>query len=346
MVRAGRGASISSRSAGWDGGRLTRICRLEDSDATLLCLRFGRASLLFRDPVGSIDLVPDLLLVAPRLGGLLRLRGRAARGGRPGFSQAAATQHGQHKTERQRVSHGEYQFTRPDPLRKSDCDRGNIVPMPKATTRRDTLTAEPRVRRGYFECRYGQLHVHNVMPGGGGFEEGTSLLCLHDLAGSARMFTRFLALVGKDRSAYAPDLPGCGESDPPPPPPALANHVAAIGDFLDSMRFRQIDVLGLRAGALLATELAATRPAQIRRVVLASVPLGDAALQYPVRERLAALSQRVLVLRVHDKQWDAGARVRELLPAARVLEVRDPGAEPFTSAPGELADAVLDFVRN
>ncbi|GAC1457941.1 MAG: hypothetical protein PVS2B3_12460 [Steroidobacteraceae bacterium] len=218
--------------------------------------------------------------------------------------------------------------------------------MAKATIHRDSRAAEPRVRRGYFDCRYGQLHVHNVMPGGGGFEEGTSLLCLHDPGGSARLFARFLALVGKDRSAYAPDLPGCGESDPPPPPAVLASYVAAMGDFLDSMRFRQIDLLGVRGGALLATELAATRPAQIRRVVLASLPLGDAAPQYPLRERLAALRQRLLVLRVHDDQWDATARVREVLPAARVIEVRDPGADPFASAPAELADAVLDFVRN
>jgi pimeloyl-ACP methyl ester carboxylesterase len=217
--------------------------------------------------------------------------------------------------------------------------------MPKSTIRHDDLAAEPRVRRGYFECRYGQLHVHNVMPGGGGFEEGTSLLCLHDLNGSARLFGRFLASIGKDRSGYAPDLPGCGESDPPPPPVVLANYVAALADFLDSMRFRQIDVLGVRGGALLATELAATRPAQIRRVILASVPLGDAALQYPLRERLATLTQRVLVLRMHDELWDATGRVREVLPAARLVEIRDPGAEPFTSAPAELAEAVVDFVR-
>jgi pimeloyl-ACP methyl ester carboxylesterase len=183
------------------------------------------------------------------------------------------------------------------------------------------------------------------MPGGGGFEEGTSLLCLHDLAGSARVFGRFLTLIGQDRSGYAPDLPGCGESDPPPQPARIADYAAALGDFLDSMRFRHIDVLGHRSGALIATELAATRPAQIRRVALVSVPAGDAAVHYPVRERLGSLSQPVLVLRVHDEFWELGARAREALPAARLKEVRDPGADPFMSAPAELADAVLDFVR-
>jgi len=220
--------------------------------------------------------------------------------------------------------------------------------MPRGTIRREAgAAAEPRVRRGYFECRYGQLHVHNVMPAGGGFEEGTALLCVHDPAANARQFARFLPLVGRDRSVYAPDLPGCGESDPPPMQPVQpADYAAALGDFLDSLRIRQVDVLAYRGGTLPAVELATARPAQVRRVVLASVPLGaGAAPAYPLRERLHNLTQRLLVLRVHDDLWEATARVRELLPAARLAELREAVAEPFSLAPAEAATAVLEFVR-
>jgi pimeloyl-ACP methyl ester carboxylesterase len=145
--------------------------------------------------------------------------------------------------------------------------------MAKGTVTNRPVGAEPRVRRGYFECRYGQLHVHNAIPPGGGFEEGTPLLCLHHTAGSGRLFERFLDLEGRDRSVYAPDTPGFGESDPPPTRPTIADYAAVVGDFLDTMRFRQIDVLGYQAGTMMAAELAIARPKQIRRVVMVSVPI-------------------------------------------------------------------------
>lgn len=145
--------------------------------------------------------------------------------------------------------------------------------MVKGTVSSRYIEAKPRVRRGYFECRYGQLHVHNAIPPGGGFEEGTPLVCLHKSPLSGRMFERLLALTGHDRSVYAPDLPGFGDSDPPSSRPTIVDYAAAIGDFLETMRFRQIDLLGSHAGSLIAAELAITRPKQVRRVVLASVPL-------------------------------------------------------------------------
>jgi pimeloyl-ACP methyl ester carboxylesterase len=145
--------------------------------------------------------------------------------------------------------------------------------MVKGTVSSRYVEAQPRVRRGYFESRYGQLHVHNAIPPGGGFEEGTPLLCLHKSPLSGRMFERLLALAGRDRSVYAPDLPGFGYSDPPTSRPAIVDYAAAIGDFLETMRFRQIDVLGHHTSSPIAVELAIARPKQVRRVVLVSVPL-------------------------------------------------------------------------
>jgi pimeloyl-ACP methyl ester carboxylesterase len=145
--------------------------------------------------------------------------------------------------------------------------------MARATVSSRQVDAQPRVRRGYFECRYGQLHVHNAIPPGGGFEEGTPLLCLHKSPLTGAVFGRFLVLAARDRSVYAPDIPGFGDSDPPQGRPSIADYAAAIEDFLETMRFRQIDVLGYTLGALIAAELAISRPTQIRRLVLTSVPV-------------------------------------------------------------------------
>ena len=148
--------------------------------------------------------------------------------------------------------------------------------MPKGPAKPATPTA-PRVRRGYFESRYGQLHVHNAIPPGGGFDEGTSLICLHATPRSGASLLPLLALMGMDRSVYAPDLPGFGSSDPPPARPSIADYASAVGDFCTTMRLRQIDVLGYQTGALVAAELALALPAIVRRVVLLGVPVPDEA---------------------------------------------------------------------
>jgi pimeloyl-ACP methyl ester carboxylesterase len=232
--------------------------------------------------------------------------------------------------------------------------------MSRVPPKQQRVEAGPRVRRGYFECRYGQLHVHNAMPPGGGFEEGTPLICLHGARGSGRAFTGLLALIGRDRSVYAPDLPGHGESDGSPEPMSVAEYAAAIGDFLDAMRLRQVDLLAQGAAAVLATELALTRGAQVRRLVLVSVPLtpgssqgdgapagdlGAAAAGYALRERLGRVSLPLLVLRPRDEWWDVTARVREAQPAARMLDLPDHGPDLFQAAPGAVAEAVQGFLR-
>jgi len=147
--------------------------------------------------------------------------------------------------------------------------------MAKGTIKSRSVQTEPRLRRGYFECRFGQLHVHNAIPPGGGFDEGTPLIALHQSPQSGSTFERFLPLVGRDRSVYAPDLPGFGSSDPPPERPSVSDYAAAIGDFCDSMRFRQVDVLGYGSGALIAIELALTRVSSVHRVVCVGLPLAS-----------------------------------------------------------------------
>jgi pimeloyl-ACP methyl ester carboxylesterase len=144
----------------------------------------------------------------------------------------------------------------------------------------------------YVDCRFGQMHVHTAFPSNGGFDERVPLVCVHPSPLTGRVFRRLLAELGQDRSVYAPDLPGHGESDAPEVAPSVAEYAAAVGDLIDTLRLREVDLLGHQSGSLVAAELAACRPGRVRRVVLAGVPVYDA------REREA----------FHRRPWPAPGR--------------------------------------
>jgi len=153
----------------------------------------------------------------------------------------------------------------------------------------------PRLRRAYYECRYGQLHLHNAIPSGGGFDELTAVLCVHGSNETARAFVPVLGALGLERSVYAPDLPGYGESDPPVEQTGATGRstdrveagVNALADFLDTMRIRTVDLVARGDGAEIAKRLAALRGAGVRRVV-ALTAADEASADLP-QKLLAAL---------------------------------------------------------
>jgi pimeloyl-ACP methyl ester carboxylesterase len=151
-----------------------------------------------------------------------------------------------------------------------------------------------RTRRAYFDCKFGQLHVRTAFPTTGGFDEEVTLFCLHREDGSSRTFSRFLPALADVRSVYAPDLPGCGESDSSPKG-SIADAATAISDLANDLRLRHIDLLGVQYGAEVALELAASRPELVRRLVLARVPTA---------ERLGVAKQQRLMINVADYGGD------------------------------------------
>jgi pimeloyl-ACP methyl ester carboxylesterase len=176
--------------------------------------------------------------------------------------------------------------------------------MTKARRATSFLQSEPRIRRAYFDCRHGQLHVRYAIPAGGGFDEATTLLCIPGTPGSGRFFAPLLQPLGRDRSVYAPDLPGYGESDGGAEPLGTAAMAEALGDFLDSMHVRHVDLLAHDGGVAIAAALLQQRPAQIGRVVLS--PDTDA-----VRAEARALRHPTLVidLRSVDERAHGGAEL-------------------------------------
>jgi pimeloyl-ACP methyl ester carboxylesterase len=194
--------------------------------------------------------------------------------------------------------------------------------------------ARVRTRRAYFDCRFGQLHVRTAFPTTGGFDEGVTLFCLHPEQSSSRAFASFLPEIADDRSVYAPDLPGCGESDPAPGV-GYADAAAAVADLAADLRLRQIDVLGFRFGAGVALQLGAARPELVRRLVLVATPPMD---------KLPVLTQASLVMRIKlgsgdDSQWTQGT-----LQRATFVDVAEYAADLFDAAPRTLAKQIGEFL--
>jgi pimeloyl-ACP methyl ester carboxylesterase len=173
-----------------------------------------------------------------------------------------------------------------------------------------------RTRRAYFDFQHGQLHVRTAFPTTGGFDEQVTLFCLHGDESSSRSFAAFLPEVADVRSVYAPDLPGCGESDPSPNG-SVSEAASAMADLAGDLRLRQIDLFGINTGAAVALELAAAKPELVRRLVLVGIPTADP---------LPTVKQHALVMRTRLEGAEGLPRVNAALPNGRFVEV--PEAEP------------------
>lgn len=187
----------------------------------------------------------------------------------------------------------------------------NRLPLPQP--------AVVHVRRSYAECRFGQIHLWTAYPSGGGFDERTPIICLHHAGGSGRLFAPILRELGHDRSVYAPDLPGHGSSDAATGKGSIADIAGAIGDFLDSLRLRTVDLFGYQVGSLIAAELAIARSHQVRRLLLWGVPA------YTAQDRLG-LVQSAATLGTREDGCDV------LEEWQRTVQRRGPGVPPTATA--------------
>ena len=191
-----------------------------------------------------------------------------------------------------------------------------------------------RTRRAYFDCRFGQLHVRTAFPTTGGFDEEVPLFCLHPDQSSSRIFTRFLPEIADVRSVYAPDLPGLGESDPSPTQ-TVADAAGAVSDLANGLRLRQIDLLGIHNGAMVALDLAAARPELVRRLVLVGIS---------VAHRLPTVKQHALVMRTRLETSEGLAKAKAALPNGTFVNSADYADDLFEAAPKTLSKEIGAFL--
>lgn len=130
-------------------------------------------------------------------------------------------------------------------------------------------------RGAYIDAPTGQMHMQMVTPSGE--TDKTPFVIFHPNPYSGVYFSYLLEELGSDRVAIAPDTPGYGNSTKPAQPLTMTELGETMAAALENLGYGpagrgKVDVSGYHTGAYIATELAATRPDLIRRVVLIGVP--------------------------------------------------------------------------
>jgi pimeloyl-ACP methyl ester carboxylesterase len=147
------------------------------------------------------------------------------------------------------------------------------------------------VRRGYTDCRFGQLHFIRGMPSAGASDKPT-LVMLHQNPSSSVEYEPLIEEMAADREVIAFDTPGSGMSDWPPEPMDIAGYATAFSDGLASLNLGvevPVDVFGFHTGSFLATELAIAEPEKVGRLVMSGIPYRTPEERL---ERLAAIDAR------------------------------------------------------
>jgi pimeloyl-ACP methyl ester carboxylesterase len=161
-----------------------------------------------------------------------------------------------------------------------------LVALATAVRADGGTTAE---RRFYVDGPWGQIHVREAAPPADTVRH-PPLVLLHQTPLSGRVYATVMPALAVGRRVYALDTPGYGESDPPPSPVAIEDYAGALAAILGHVG-TPVDLLGYHTGVLLATELALTRPDDVRRVVLVSVPLFDEATRAAYEPKRDVLSE-------------------------------------------------------
>ncbi|MBL8629149.1 MAG: alpha/beta hydrolase [Rhodospirillaceae bacterium] len=122
----------------------------------------------------------------------------------------------------------------------------------------------PKMKRGYAEGPYGQIHYQD------GANGGTPLVLIHQAPMSSRQFESvFKPFMDRGIRPIAVDCPGFGMSDTTTFVPKVEDWAKIVPPVLDHLGLKTVDVLGHHTGALVATEVEQQFRDRVRKLILA-----------------------------------------------------------------------------
>ncbi len=132
-----------------------------------------------------------------------------------------------------------------------------LMGVPK-TARADGHT---KIRRAYMDGRQGQIHYWTA-------GDGPPLVLIHQTLKTSDEFVNFAPYMADQYRLIAIDLPGHGGSDDPPGPHTMESLTNAVIDVVNHLNLEKFSVLGHHGGALVVSNLGATIPDRIDKIIL------------------------------------------------------------------------------
>ena len=130
---------------------------------------------------------------------------------------------------------------------------------------------EPWMQRCFFSTSLGQVHYLDAGP-----RDGEAVVLLHQTPRSVDEFAEVIPLLAARHRVLAVDNPGYGCSDRPAEPPEVTDYAAVVVALLDHLGLANAHLVGHHTGAVVAVEVAASRPDRVSRLVLSGAVYLDA----------------------------------------------------------------------
>lgn len=128
-----------------------------------------------------------------------------------------------------------------------------------------------------------EIHVREA-----GDPRRPSVVLLHGLAGSTRLWDRLTPLLDDRYRVISVDLLGHGGSDMPREGYALEDQAERIGSLMDRLRVRRPLVVGHSLGGMVGVALSERRPGSLRGLVAIGTPADEGDVDLRAGARLAA----------------------------------------------------------
>ena len=121
------------------------------------------------------------------------------------------------------------------------------------------------IRRALVDTSFGQIHCREA-------GAGPAIALLHVNQQSSALFIEMIDALAPRMRVIAIDYPGHGGSDHVAEQPTIGDYGRCVVEVMDALGVGRFVALGEAVGALVAAELAASRPDRVERLVLVNCP--------------------------------------------------------------------------